>query len=155
MIKYHSSCISHLSSNLSYPSPVTPVAFWLIVGGRLKPWWIPLYLFFAPSFDGQKDAIAYSPIIITLHAISPNWILMIRLIFGRLLHPPIQRKPSNLRPHCPLSFFVSLLNSLPKMTSKCGPPSLVSPIQWSLHHRHPDTIVRLVVASTHWTTATQ
>jgi len=68
------------------------------IGGRLRPRRILFFIFFAPSFDGQNDLTASSPIVITLRSLPPNHILTFRPTFGRLLRPPIQQSHRNPRP---------------------------------------------------------
>ncbi len=85
---------------------------------------------------GSNNARHIACNIIPLHTISPNCIPLIRLIFGWLLHPPIQQKPLKLKATVRSLFFISLLNLPPKTTSKHPPPCFVlavSPLQQSPH----------------------
>ena len=59
---------------------------------------------FCPETDGQNDAMASSPIVITLHAVYPKYNLTMRSIFGWLLCPPIQQKPSKSEAPAPSLF---------------------------------------------------
>ena len=59
---------------------------------------------FCPETDGRNDAMASSPIVITLHAVYPKYNLTMRSIFGWLLCPPIQQKPSKSEAPSPSLF---------------------------------------------------
>jgi hypothetical protein len=57
---------------------------------------ILFYLFFAPYFDGRKDATTSSSIVIALCAISSHYIPLIWPFLGWLLPFPIHWKPPKL-----------------------------------------------------------
>ena len=67
--------------------------------------------------------MASSPIAIALRAVSTKYILTIGPLFGWLLRPPIQQKPSKSEVwSLSLFLFFPPLNLSPKPTSKCNPP---------------------------------
>ena len=75
--------------------------------------------------------MASSPIVITLHAIYPKYRLTMRSIFGWLLCPPIQQKPSKSEAPSPHLFvFFSSLH-LPPITMTKRPPPRIPPVRIS------------------------
>ena len=89
-IEYRSPCIPCRSRVLSNPSLYTPTCICLdlvfFVDLRLhKARRILFYIFFATYFYGGNDATASSPIGITLHAVSPNYIPLLRPSLSWLL----------------------------------------------------------------------
>ena len=105
-------------------------------------------MFVAPSFDGQNDLTASSPIIIALRSLPPNHILTCRPTFGWLLHPSIQQKPSKSKPLCSLYFPFfrpsirrpkRQVNVLPTRSSPATSPLQCSPCR--RHHHFVDCYV--------------
>ncbi len=95
-------CILGQSHFLSHPFHVASASdmvgccvLWSI-DGCLNHYEFWLILFCPRYIDGRKATTAFSPMVVALRAVSPNYSQSLWLTFGWLLCFPIQRKPSKL-----------------------------------------------------------